>query len=205
MPRREHRRARPPCAFTLIELLVVVAIVAILAALLLPALRRARDAARGLACKSNLRQFGVIEFVYMDDYEALTSTYMDGDDLARYYYLLVRGGYLPDEYAGTDLLYAGWWSHKRAKGVWQCPAVYPRPDTGNWMGPYLTDGQAGPLIAAELGNPLHQQQQRCLAAGAPAQRQLQVPHRSTRQDSLRPLPRLHRAQPLSVRRVLVGR
>jgi len=115
--------------FTLIELLVVISIIAILMAILLPSLSRTRKQAQCVACKSNLKSYGMMAFMYADDNDtrmpnAWTSFYSqriyDGEPhrYCRWHnpdWDLVH----PPEYAGPM------WPYLKGKGIHICPSFPP--------------------------------------------------------------------------------
>src|ERR1035438_9848643 len=75
---RGAKKSSPACpadgnGFTLIELLTVVAIIAVLAAILLPALSKARARSQGIFCLNNTRQLTLAWLLYADDHEGMLS------------------------------------------------------------------------------------------------------------------------------------
>jgi len=136
--------------FTLIELLVVIAIITLLLAVLMPSLNRAREQARNISCRSNLKNLGVALLSYalendeklppLGDTDPLTG---GGSDPRRYvgkhwYERLAETGFVPVGCVETEepppfVNYT--------EGIWRCPTVqnsqvYPRDWRATWGAGY---------------------------------------------------------------------
>lgn len=141
----------------MLELLIVVAIIAILAGLLLPALSKARDKARAIACSSQMKQVGTAVFMYANDNNDYLPTYNHHTVLPDF-----SSGWcaIPDFYLASylgiskDLLQSwGIIRHKKVNNVMRCPTDTDYPIDGEYYtGSYAPILNSGVAVGLKTGS-----------------------------------------------------
>lgn len=110
------RRCQTP-AFTLVEVLVVISIIALLLAILIPSMARARENARSVVCRSNLTEWGRMMLIYTEDYSGFLPYEDRGEeDLGRVCWF--------------DALDWSWSTTEAPEGVKACPTVLRNDPSG---------------------------------------------------------------------------
>lgn len=156
--------SRSIIAFTLIELLVVVAIIAILAGMLMPAISGAREKGRSIGCMNNLRSLGLAFMIYANENEEtmIAAVYDDETDWGKHM-MIHRSSFPPGLYASSYSWgeISGVISYIPADGrdAFTCPTAWAKKMPINYGGggahhyainqylPNLTQGHALPKLS----------------------------------------------------------
>ncbi len=164
MIRTKHFHGR----FTLVELLVVIAIIGILASLLLPAMSRARQAARRIACASNSKQLGTGFIMYRGDFNDFIAPPCVAGDHAqvgsvpeRYTHQYHWDYYIGRVYFNYPVTAWGWCPNPKSWELLRCPTdTEPRhtvwANRSYGVPQYLVHSYAGMPVgrkAGKIGNP----------------------------------------------------
>jgi prepilin-type N-terminal cleavage/methylation domain-containing protein len=137
-------RRLPRRGFTLIELLVVVAIIAILAAMLLPVLARARDKGKTAKCTSNLRQLGMAAMLYDEDHQVYPVGWPPAAD---------QNAPLPPIWYRQLQPYLGKKTSVSGGGIFICPSSLQKSQPGEGRGGEFREGGFWGILAyAQNGN-----------------------------------------------------
>ena len=136
-------------SFTLIELLIVIAIIAILAAMLLPALNKARDSAKNIDCIARTKQLMLAMTSYTDD-NGNFLPYISGNGAGDSSQLAYSGGTIPN-LLGKYLAAQSNESREKKAAVWECPRLpYTRTNgvnrdffCGKWLNGCLFTDRSG--------------------------------------------------------------
>ncbi|UCF43112.1 MAG: type II secretion system protein [Planctomycetota bacterium] len=141
-------------AFTLVELLVVIAIIALLMAILMPVLSKAKEQARDIVCRSNLRQYGIAATMYLEDNEHAfppTHTYLFTSDWStcqwhdKARWATVNGPmwpYLKDKNIHLCPSFRSIAKNRGQKHPWHDPQIPVEPQYGYSMNAHLGPFQA---------------------------------------------------------------
>jgi len=112
--------------FTLIELLVVIAIIAVLLAILIPSLGKARERVKDTSCKSNLKNVGLAVLMYLDAYDRRLPPANSANQLL--WYDSAGNRYTPTNATGSTYWGIYYWEYLKDTKIFGCPSLQRVPE-----------------------------------------------------------------------------